>query len=67
MDVDRGIGPAGQVELNALFAGLLRNAGIPGGQPMTLAMRILQARSRLPGVEAAKTYVLFGDPAMRLK
>ncbi len=54
--------PAPQTQLDVLVAEGVFSAARP-----TLGEAILQAKQQISDADVRKTYVLFGDPAMRIK
>ena len=59
--------PTDQVAINQQLYRLLFGASDQKGQPMTLGEATLKAKAATADPDVRRTWVLFGDPTMRIK
>jgi hypothetical protein len=59
--------PADQASINQQLYRLLFGAGDPKVQPMTLGEATQRAKAATPEADVRRTWILFGDPTMRVK
>lgn len=56
-----------QLSMNIELFRLIFGGGNPNGEALTLGEAILKAKSAIGDQDVRRTYILFGDPAMRLR
>ncbi|HXI88845.1 MAG TPA: C25 family cysteine peptidase [Blastocatellia bacterium] len=59
--------PADQASINQQLYRLLFGAGDPKAPPMTLGEATQRAKAATAEADVRRTWILFGDPSMRVK